>query len=192
MRQYSIKSEVKKIGGLLGILVFCAVGLVSEASHAETISANATVTVAEACTMTATIDSAHNATVNPGQYVDEIGQTTLKVVCNDAEGYAIYAVGNANNEYGNNKLLANLGGTLNPTYDIATGTATSGGTSNWAMKVNAVTGTYAPTIQNSFGSYHEVPNVYTKVAEYASSTDTSTGSSITSTYAAYVKSDQPA
>ena len=166
--------------------------LVGEESHAETTSANATVTVAEACTMTATVDSAHNATVNPGQYVSEIGQTTLKVVCNDAEGYAIYAVGNANNEYGNNKLLANLGGTLSPTYDIATGTATSGNTSNWAMKVNAVTGAYAPTIQNSFGSYHEVPNTYTKVAQYNSNTDQSTGSSITSTYAAYVKSDQPA
>ena len=177
---------------LLMITVLFGFGLMSSVSYAETISANATVTVAEACTMTATVDSAHSATVNPGQYVSEIGQTTLKVVCNDASGYAIYAVGNANNEYGNNKLLANLGGTLNPTYDIATGTATSGGTSNWAMKVNAVTGTYAPTIQNSFGSYHDVPATYTKVAQYASSTDTSTGSSITSTYAAYVKSDQPA
>ena len=172
--------------------VLCGFGLTGDFSHAETTSANASVTVAEACTMTATVDSAHNATVNPGQYVSEIGQTTLKVVCNDAEGYAIYAVGNANNEYGNNKLLANLGGTLSPTYDIATGTATSGNTSNWAMKVNAVTGAYAPAIQNSFGSYHEVPNTYTKVAQYNSNTDQSTGSSITSTYAAYVKSDQPA
>ena len=180
------------IFALLAVTLGCGMWLVGEESHAETTSANATVTVAEACTMTATVDSAHNATVNPGQYVSEIGQTTLKVVCNDAEGYAIYAVGNANNEYGNNKLLANLGGTLSPTYDIATGTATSGNTSNWAMKVNAVTGAYAPTIQNSFGSYHEVPNTYTKVAQYNSNTDQSTGSSITSTYAAYVKSDQPA
>ena len=180
------------IFGLLLTTVLYGFGLTSDFSHAETTSANASVTVAEACTMTATVDSAHSATVNPGQYVSEIGQTTLKVVCNDAEGYAIYAVGNANNEYGNNKLLANLGGTLSPTYDIATGTATSGNTSNWAMKVNAVTGAYAPTIQNSFGSYHEVPNAYMKVAQYNSNTDTSTGSSITSTYAAYVKSDQPA
>ncbi|MBR2741243.1 hypothetical protein IKD98_00580 [Candidatus Saccharibacteria bacterium] len=180
------------IGGMIGVVGFCAVGLMSSVSHAETTSANATVTVAEACTMTAMVDSAHSAMVNPGQYVSEIGQTTLKVICNDASGYAIYAVGNANNEFGNNKLLASLGGTLSPAYDIATGTATSGNTSNWAMKVDAVSGAYAPAIQNSFGSYHDVPATYTKVAQYASNTDTSTGSSITSTYAAFVKSDQPA
>ena len=185
------KAVLIDVGFITAMLISAQI-LTSSVSRAESATANATVTVAEACTMTATIDSAHSTIVNPGQYVDEIGQTTLKVVCNDAEGYAIYAVGNANNEYGNNKLLASLGGTLNPTYDIATGTATSGNTSNWAMKVNAVSGAYTPTIQNSFGSYHEVPNAYMKVAEYASNTDTSTGSSITSTYAAFVKPDQPA
>ena len=96
------KVEIEIVGGMIGVVGFCVVGLMSSVSYAETTSANASVTVAEACTMTATVDSAHSATVKPGQYVSEIGQTTLKVVCNDAEGYAIYAVGNANNEYGNN------------------------------------------------------------------------------------------
>ena len=166
--------------------------LASSGSHAETVFANASVTVAEACTMTATVNSAHSATINPGQYLQPIGETILKVICNDAGGFSIYAVGNANNEYGNNKLLANVGGSLNSTYDIATGTATSGSTSNWAMKVSAVAGTYAPTIQNSFNNYHDVPTTYTKVAQLSSATDTTTGSSVSTTYAAYVKSDQPA
>ena len=177
------------------LFVACLMGgawLSNEDIHAETTSANASVTVAEACTMTATVNSAHSATINPGQYLQPIGETVLKVICNDAGGYAIYAVGNANNEYGNNKLLANVGGSLNSTYDIVTGTATSGSTSNWAMKVSAVSGTYAPTIQNSFGSYHDVPTTYTKVAQLNSMTDATTGSSVSTTYAAYVKSDQPA
>ena len=180
------------IFGLLLTTVLYGFGLTSDFSHAETTSANASVTVAEACTMTATVNSAHSATINPGQYLQPIGETVLKVICNDAGGYAIYAVGNANNEYGNNKLLANVGGSLNSTYDIVTGTATSGSTSNWAMKVSAVSGTYAPTIQNSFGSYHDVPTTYTKVAQLNSMTDATTGSSVSTTYAAYVKSDQPA
>ncbi|MBR2741523.1 hypothetical protein IKD98_02100 [Candidatus Saccharibacteria bacterium] len=193
---FAIYTNKIVILALLAVMLGCEIMLAGEVSHAETATANATVTVAEACTMTAIVDSAHSAIVNPGQYVSEIGQTTLKVVCNDASGYAIYAVGNANNEYGNNKLLASLGGTLNPTYDIATGTATSGSTSNWAMKVNAVSGAYTPTIQSdtngSFASYHIVPTTYTKVASYNAVTDATIGSSITSTYAAYVKQDQPA
>ena len=192
MRRQFDSFEIWLVGILIGAVVFCAIGLMSSISYAETATANATVTVGKACTMTATLDSPHSVIVNPGQYVSEIGQTTFKAICNDAGGYAIYVVGNSNNEYGNNKLLASLGGMLNPTYDIATGTATSGSASNWAMKINAVSGAYAPAIQNDFGSYHEVPNAYTKVAQYNSNTDTSTGSSITSTYAAFVKSDQPA
>ena len=190
------RSKTSKEIRLVGLLfVVCLMGgawLSNADIHAETTSANASVTVAEACTMTATVNSAHSAIINPGQYLQPIGETVLKVICNDAGGYAIYAVGNANNEYGNNKLLANVGGSLNSTYDIVTGTATSGSTSNWAMKVSAVSGTYAPTIQNSFGSYHNVPTTYTKVAQLNSMTDATTGSSVSTTYAAYVKSDQPA
>ena len=187
-----MKKAVLIIFELLTITIITGMVLTSSLSHAETTSANASVTVAEACTMTATVNSAHSAIINPGQYLQPIGETVLKVICNDAGGYAIYAVGNANNEYGNNKLLANVGGSLNSTYDIVTGTATSGSTSNWAMKVSAVSGTYAPTIQNSFGSYHDVPTTYTKVAQLNSMTDATTGSSVSTTYAAYVKSDQPA
>ena len=192
MRRQFDSFEIWLVGILIGAVVFCAIGLMSSISYAETTTANATVTVGKACTMTATLDSPHSAMVDPGQYLSEIGQTTFKVICNDAGGYAIYAVGNSNNEYGNNKLVASVAGALNSDYDIVTGTATSGNTSNWAMKVNAVTGTYAPTIQNNFGSYHEVPATYTKVAQYNSNTDISTGSSITSTYAAFIRSIQPA
>ena len=85
---------------------------------------------------------------------------------------------------------------MTPSADIATGTATSGNTSNWAMKVSAVAGTYAPTIgsdtNGSFANYHVVPSGYTKVASFASNTDLTTGSNLETTYAAFVNATQPA
>ena len=165
--------------------------------HADvTVSAKASVIVSSACSFSSTVNSAHSATIPAGTYQSEIGTTTFNVLCNDGAGFSIYAIGYSDYEIGNTKLLANVNGSLAPTYDITTGTATSGSTSKWAMKLNAVSGTYAPTIQSdangSFASYHAVPSVYTKVATFASSTDATTGSSLRSTYAAYIAGAQPA
>ena len=166
-------------------------------------SASASVTVAEACTMTATTSPAHTATLANGiysggvtEYEDGIGKTTLKVVCNDASGFSIYAVGYTNNEYGNTKLMSNEQDATAPI--INTGTAESGNTSAWSMKLTSVTGTYAPTLDNSFGSYHSVPSTYTRVAYRTSGTDVqvgsseATGSSVDTTYAAFISPTQPA
>ena len=68
------------------------------------------------------------------------------------------------------------------------------------MKLGAVSGTYTPTILNSFDSYHAVPSTYTQVAKYTSGTDVGTtmanananGSSITTTYASYISYTQAA
>lgn len=152
---------------------------------------NVSVTVPVSCSLSATVDTEHTAEINNGTYTSNIGTTTLKTFCNDSEGFAIYAIGYTNNEEGNN-VLANS--SLDNTYDIATGTATSGDTSNWAMKLTPAPGTYAPTIQNSFNSYHIIPSDYTLVASRASNTDigdNATGSSLTATYAAYVSQTQP-
>ena len=163
-------------------------------------SASASVTVAEACTMTATNNIPHTAEIANGlysggmtEYTNGIGKTTLKVICNDASGFSIYAVGYTNNEFGNNKLMSDEQDATAPI--INTGTADSGNTSAWAMKLSAVTGTYAPTLDNSFGSFHNVPNTYTRVAYRTSGTDAGsnpTGSSVEATYAAYVSPTQPA
>ncbi|MBP5512850.1 hypothetical protein J6X73_01650, partial [Candidatus Saccharibacteria bacterium] len=67
--------------------------------------ATAAVSVGNACSMTANTTSAHNATLMPGiysvsynngtstPYANGIGSTTLTTICNDNDGYAIYAVG---------------------------------------------------------------------------------------------------
>ena len=170
------------------------------------------ITVPIACTMSGTGMTSHTATVNPGTYARNIGTTTLKVFCNDNAGFAIYAAGYTGDEIGgtnSNKLV----GTNNPSETIPTGIATSG-TSQWAMKLaTSANATYPITIDSApntaggsdapFGdnnatgenNYHTVPNEYVKVAHRASSTDIGTnaiGAELTTTYAAYISSDQVA
>ncbi len=142
-------------------------------------------TVATSCTLYGTVDTPHTATIAPGIYTEGIGQTTIKAVCNDINGFSLYSIGYTGNTAGNTVLSSDAGST----YDIPTGTATSG-TSNWAMKVNAVTGPTTPTIYNSFDNYHSVPSDYTKVAGYSGTTDSTDGSSVTTTYAVYIAPSQ--
>ena len=176
--------------------------LFKNASAETTTTSSASVTVAMVCSMTANIEEGdeHTATLVPGvysgsysvdgdtPYSDGIGKTTLTAICNDASGYAIYAVGYTGDTYGDNTLVG-----VASDETIATGTATSGNTSNWAMKITKVTDiaeAYNPanlTITNSFDSFHAVPDKYTKVASYSSATDMSLGSKVNTTYAAYIE-----
>ena len=165
------------------------------------------ITVPVACTMSGTGQNTHNAEINNGQYNSNIGTTTLKAFCNDNEGFSIYAVGYTNNEIGKNVLTSS---TLGPTHDIVTGTAISGNTSNWAMKLATVsnpTPTYPIIIMGStddtekqegdpdYSTFQNVPSSYTKVVKRESSTDVGTtaeGATLTTTYAAYISPTQAA
>ncbi len=140
----------------------------------------------------------YNVTIANGVYEQPIGQTVLKAICNDNNGYSIYASGFTGNEVGatnSNRLVG-----PNNTY-IVTGTATSGATSNWAMKLTATAGTYAPIIAGSasdtekqtgdpdFSSYTNVPNDFVRVAYRNSNTDSgnnAVGSTLTASYAVYI------
>ena len=140
----------------------------------------------------------HTKEIENGRYEANIGTTTLKAFCNDTNGFAIYAAGYTGEEIGaenSNKLV----GTPSTIGNIVTGTATSAGnpdTSNWAMKLATnANATYAITLDNDFGSYHAVPNEYTKVAHRDAGTDvgtSATGAELTTTYAAYISRTQPA
>ena len=209
MRHYSVVTAM-----LVIVTVFAAVrqsGLVNDNASAGNIAATAAVSVGNACSMTANTTSAHNATLMPGMYsvsyndgsgtpyANGIGSTTLTTICNDNDGYAIYAVGYTGNTTtsGNTNLVGTTTGAT-----IATGTNTSGDTSNWAMKLTKVTDTsvsYNPnnlTIESdtngTYSNYHIVPSDYTKVASYSSTTDTTKGSKLTTTYAAYIGPSQAA
>ena len=166
-------------------LLFNASGANATTSSVDSVS----IEVPVACTMTSTVNTAHTATANVGTYQENIGETTFNVICNDANGFSVYAVGYTNDEFGNTTMKPSA---IADTNAIATGTATSGNVSNWAMKLTVVTGDYAPTLETGFNAYHVVPAEYTKVASYSSNTDSSSGSSFKSTYAAFVASAQPA
>lgn len=172
----------------LGILTIATavsgVLLAADGTRAASETASAMVTVTSACTMEAEVGTAHTVTMLNGTYEDEIGTTTLKTICNDTNGYAVYAVGYTNDTLGTTTMVGDNG-------TIATGTATSGDNSAWAMKVTAV-GADLPTIENGFGSYSAVPATYTKVASKAGATDSTNGASVQTTYAIYVSPSQAA
>ena len=152
---------------------------------------NVSIGVPVSCNLTGT-NTDHTATISNGTYQSDIGTTTLNVSCNDAEGFAIYAIGYTDETEGKNVLTSPVVGS---TYDIATGTATSGNTSNWAVKLATNSNaTYPVTIENNFNNYHNIPDDYTLVAKRLSGTDigaSATGSTLTTTYQAYVAATQP-
>ena len=199
------------LGGLVTITVLSAAVLSSihvtaEGEPSNTVNATASVTVPASCTMDGTGMNSHTATISPGtwsgasgsDYEQGIGQTTFTTFCNDSEGFSIYAVGYTGNTIGTNTLVG--ASSTHPT--ISTGTATSGNTSNWSMKVTKVNDStsYMPNymnIDNSFNAWHAVPSTYTQVAHYAattsgqsSATDTTKGAKVTTTYAIFTALSQ--
>ena len=150
-----------------------------------------TVSISSACTISSVVNSEHSIETNVGTYVADVGKTTITTLCNDGNGYNIYANGYSNNEEGNNKLI----NTSYPQYSIDTGLATSGLTSAWAMKLNNIPDDPSPTppvIESNYDdTYGLVPNVWTKVAgRQSGTTDMSQGSSFTTTYSIYASSSQ--
>ena len=172
-----------------------ALALSSSSVSADDVVDNVSITVPVSCTMSGTGMNTHTAEVVNGTYRADIGTTTIKAFCNDPNGFSIYAIGFTGDEYtGTNHTK--LVGTSDNTKTIATGTATSGSTSNWAMKLATnSSATYPITLTNGYGSYSNVPDTYTKVAQRTSGTDTgesATGSELTTTYAAFISSTQAA
>ena len=199
-------------GVLISATVLTGAFLPSIHASADDVVDQVTINVPISCTLSGTGMTSHTDNILNGQYSADIGTTTLKAFCNDANGFAIYAAGYTGDEIGatnSNKLVgASTGET------IVTGTATSAGNpdvSNWAMKLTTTgdsgdtTGTNALTIDSapnttgganaSFSQYHIVPNEYTKVAHKNSATDMTAstgGATLTTTYAAYISQTQPA
>ena len=189
----------------LPILVISAFVLSSFHSSAAELSQadNLAISVPSSCTLSSLINGEHSKSILNGTYESGIGQSIITTYCNDRNGYVVYAIGSSNNELGNNKLISNINDNTN-NYDIASGTATSGTTSNWAMKlstsdidssiINTNVGDDTPTIEPEYkDQYAIVPTTWTKVLSKPSGTVASTtGSSFTTTYATYISTTQPA
>ncbi len=179
------------------ILVFVLAAIVLSLPHSSASSNastdNLTLSIPVSCTLSAGIKSGEEHTISmvSGKYEANIGKTTLNTTCNDPNGYVVYSIGSSSNTEGNNRLIAT---NLSADNDIISGTATSGNTSNWAMKLTALdSGIYTPTMDNGYDTYSIVPTTWTKVAHKGpGTTDTTKNSAFTTTYAIYLKSSQPA
>ena len=192
----NIKTELVIAGSMIAVTLASAAVLSSVRVNADTDAVDeVSITVPSACTMSGNIATGneHTASITPNTYQNNIGKTTITAFCNDAGGYAIYAIGYTGDQYTGEDHTKLIG--TNTNQKISTGTAKTG-TSQWAMRITPVTGTYAPTIENNYDSedYHIVPDTYEKVATYGNTTDAEggTGSSIETTYAAYISGTQAA
>lgn len=199
---------------VIGLLVFATLvsgGVLASVrvkADNTTVVDEVTVMIPVACSIAGTISQGneHTETLMPGSYESGIGITDVAVFCNDFAGFAVYAIGfSGTNGESTNRMVGANSGQL-----IATGTATSGDTSQWAMKLTKVTNpgggapdiTYNPenlTILDNYdsSSYHAVPATYDKVLNYvaasgSSATDKTLGSKFQTTYAVFASAAQVA
>ena len=141
------------------------------------------------CTIDGGSSSVHTQSVVNNQYYDNLGgaPTTLTTYCNDNGGYIIYAVSSGDNTEGNTNLVGNNGS------NIPTGVYSQGDTtSSWAFRIDRLDNTLELN-PNYSGGFSTVPSTWDWVAKKPSGTvDSSTGSKITATYAAYISGTQTA
>ena len=172
----------------------------SSATVSDSETDSLTLTLSTSCTLSSSLEEAHTASLNGGQYEDDIGITKVNAYCNDNNGYSIYAIGSSGDTDGNTDLISNI----NDNYNIHTGiydssSITASSPSTWSMKLTAGVGssinTTPPTINDNYSNYNIVPSIYTLVASRASKTDMTidtsvTGSYFTTTYDIYASSLQ--
>ncbi len=193
---------------VIGIpLIFISAIVLSSLHSSATNSGSdsVTLTLSTSCTLSSSVITPHNASLNGGQYEEGIGDTRINTYCNDNNGYSIYAIGTSNNADGNTDLVSDI----DEHYNIHTGAYANGNNidtstpSFWGMKLTPGVGTGSisdltpPTIMNSYNSYNAVPSSYTLVASRTSGTNMTidtdiAGSYFNTTYNIYASSVQPA
>ncbi len=181
---YIVPSALIALTALSGFLLSAPY---ASADNSGTITLN--LDVPADCSLTIN-QTTHSTTVNSGSDAP-IGASTIKSICNDPGGLAVYATGYTNDSYGNNNLTASINGS---TYNIPSATDQAPG-SQWNMTLTAVSGNYAPAIVTGYDSAHAIPEEYTKVAYRNSMTDGgsgATGANFTATFNIHVALDQPA
>ena len=192
-----LKSIIKPAIIIPAVLLFLTASsaflLASSNSHADTTSAQASVTVPDTCYMSST-STTHTDTATGGSYKENFGgESTVTVICNDRNGYSVYAIGCSGSDTTNcsDTNKTKLIGT-STSLTIPTGLSTDGSTSNWAMKLTPGTGSFAPTILNGYNNYSLVPATATKVATLTSDINVSNSSQFKTSYAVAVAPSQAA
>ncbi len=154
---------------------------------------NINVSVPLSCSVGATGMNSHTDTIPNGTYREDIGTTTMTIVCNDNAGFSVYATGFTNNSIGHtesNKLVGATGATINTDYP------SYGSASTWSMKVSSDDySSYPITVLGGYDYYSPVPNGFTKVATRLSATDAGEspqGATLESTYHVSISPSQAA
>lgn len=170
-------TKTKIIAGLsVAALAAVAFPAASFAATGTTVTDTVQVTLDSACTITtAQAANTYSDTMTNGQLKSDFGSTEMTVTCNDASGWHITAVGSGADASDKTVMNATGSGT-----DIATGTATSGDNSNWAMKV---TGTGA----TGFTTFAAVPSSATNVATGSGAVS---GGTLNTTYQVFISATQ--
>lgn len=148
------------------------------------------------CTLVTSGNNSHITNMVSGQLKENIGSTEINTLCNDKNGYIVYAKGITQNGLNEPVLSSSIG----PSYDIKAGNIPStNSNSSWALKLNPVVNDYSPTIVDTYNNkYAPVPSDWTKVVSRSSGTSTNTDisdnvkSAFTTTYAVYTTPSQPA
>ena len=163
------------------------------AATSSTFTDTVQVTVADSCTIASSAEGSQTAydrtfteEIAVGQLKTDIGigadaqsQPTVNVACNTTTGtWSLSAVGS-----GTGATVDVMDATGSGT-DIATGTATTGATSNWAFKLAAGTG---GTIASGYNTYTSIPTAATAVVTGNAGT---TDVSITPSYQVYIGTNQ--
>lgn len=148
------------------------------------------------CTLVTSGNNSHITSMVSGQLKENIGSTEINTLCNDKNGYVVYAKGITQNGLNEPVLSSPIG----PSYDIKAGNIPStNSNSSWALKLNPVASDYSPTVVDTYNNkYAPVPSDWTKVVSRSSGTSTNTDisdnvkSAFTTTYAVYTTPSQPA
>ena len=175
------KGKIKMIkiaiaGASVALAALPALGVF--AATGQTVTDTVEVTIGSACLITTSpTANTYSDSMTNGQLKSDFGSTEMTINCNDAGGWHVTAIGSGADSTDKTAMNATGTGT-----DIATGTAQSGDTSNWAMKV---TGTGA----TGFTTFAAVPAGATDVARGNGAVS---GGTLTTTYQVFISATQQA
>ena len=201
------------IGGVLIVATLAAVvfgGGVFAAQTCTTDSTTGVVTCTNSVTASVTVgigactfersdgSGTYNGVLANGATPISVNGSTFETKCNDGGGSSIYAIGYSNDQLGVTDLISSLGSDSNIHTGVYDSTASTHD-SSWAMKMQTGTGGYSGAVADfgDFADFQEVPDSYTLVASYPSSTLDPTGvvtagGRIQAVYQAYASYTQPA
>ena len=171
-----------KVFPVLALLSFVAIGSAANvnATNPAAVQDTLTVTVDSNCSLT-TGGGSYTKSMNPGS-TGTITGNTITAVCNDAGGYAIYAIGYSGDSIsGNNTDLIS---TSNENFNIKTDGSYQ--ESYWKMSFTA---SGQATVTNPYTAFQQIPATWAKVASYNEYT---TSGSIVPHYQIHFGEGQPA